>query len=234
MAKFGKKINARLLRRRGMMLTEIAQKLSVSKSTISLWCRDIQLSVSVLRQMEKRTRNKHILAQRSGAESNKRLRLLRVEDAETWARNQILRCSTRDVLLAGIGLYWGEGSKGRKLNFSNSDPKLLSFIKQWFEVCLDVKSQDFLVRVSINESHRDRYEKVQRHWQHILRLPSRQFYRPTFLKTRQKKVYENRETYYGVLSLRVRNSTNLQYRILGLIKAMVPAGVAQVVRAAHS
>lgn len=158
----------------------------------------------------------------------------RVAEAENWAREKIFHLSQRDILLVGTGLYWGEGSKGRKLNFANSNPAVLKVIKRWFTEVLLVPSKNFLVRVSIHESHRDRYMKVQKFWERVLKLPARQFYKPTFLRTIQKKVYENRETYYGVVSLRIRKSTTLQYRILGLIKAVEDAGVAQVVRAAHS
>ena len=141
--------------------------------------------------------------------------------------------SVRDALLLGIGLYWGEGAKGRKLSFSNSNPDMLVFMVIWFKL-LGVSSNDFLVRVYINESHRDRHRKVRNFWIKTLGIPVEQFYEPTFIKASLRKVYENRETYYGVVALRIRRSTILQDRILGLIKSVNTADVAQLVRAQHS
>ncbi len=58
------------------------------------------------------------------------------------------------------------------------------------------------------------------YWSDLLELPIEQFGNPVLLKMKQKKVYENYDEYYGVLSLKVRKSSDLKYRILGLIDAM--------------
>jgi hypothetical protein len=225
---------AQALRKEGLTLREIAETLNVSKHTVGSWCKNIELSASAMKELERRIGDGRMKGRLIGAALNKSNREKRVQGAEKWAEEELGQMSTRDILVAGIGLYWGEGAKARTLNFTNSDPKLLVFIKSWFQEALGVKQEDFLVRVCINESHRDRYEEVQRFWVRTLQLPASQFYKPTFIKTRLKKVYENRKTYYGVISLRIRKSTDLQYRILGLIKALSNAGVAQVVRASHS
>ena len=227
MAKFHKKIQARLLRKNGQTLLEIAAKLDISKSTASNWCNDVVLTSVVKLQMQKRTKNRSLRSQLAGAATNRNRRLERVTQAESWAKQQVASLSRRDLLMTGIGLYWGEGSKDRKISFGNTDPFIVLFIKEWFEKIFGIPSTDFLIRVYINGTHKDRYPKVQKFWQDILKLPHNQFYSPTYTKAKHLKVYENRETYYGVLSLRVRNSTEIQYRILGLIKAVANAGVVQ-------
>ncbi len=45
------------------------------------------------------------------------------------------------------------------------------------------------------------------------------------IEAHRQKVYENYDTYYGVLHLKVRRSANLKYRILGLIDAMKKASI---------
>lgn len=235
MAKLEKKAEAIRLRKAGFSCIEIAKRLQISSSTASVWCREVQLSENEIQKLVLRTRDARSRGRLIGARMNREARELRVEEAEKWAKDLVgTELSSRDMLLLGIGLYWGEGTKGRKLSFANSNPEMLVFVKMWFELMLGVVSTDFLVRVYINESHRDRYTTVKRFWIKTLGLSPSQFYKPTFLKTRLQKVYENRETYYGVIALRIRKSANLQNRILGLVKAIRNAEVAQVVRASHS
>ncbi len=234
MAKLERKEEALRLRREGWLLPEIAATLEISKSTAGIWCREIELSERSRGLLCSRADSRQMKGRLIGAEMNRRKREERVQTSEEWARDQIGELTTRELLFTGIGLYWGEGAKDRKLNFTNSDPALLTFMKAWFMQVLEVDPKDFLIRVTMNESHHDRYEQVERFWRKRLGIPKSQFYRPTFVKTPHKKVYENRETYYGVVSLRIRKSTDLQYKILGLIKAAGNADVAQLVRASHS
>lgn len=228
MAKLQVKVKAIGLRRSGLSCIEIAEQLNISKETVSIWCRDIQLSSEEVELFIAKRRDARNRGRLMGANTNRELREQRVREAEQWAKGIIGNSlSERDVLLTGIGLYWGEGAKGRKLTFTNSSPDILFFIKKWFELVLAVPPEDFLVRVYINEAHRERYATVKSFWMERLSLPGEQFYEPTFLKTRLRKVYENHETYYGVVALRIRKSTALQNKILGLVRAVNNAGVAQ-------
>ncbi len=67
----------------------------------------------------------------------------------------------RDLLVAGISLYWGEGVKSPKsaLVFVNSDPDTILFMYKWFHEIFDIKKDDFMPRVFINEMHKSRIKK---------------------------------------------------------------------------
>lgn len=129
------------------------------------------------------------------------------------------RVTKRDLLLAGIGLYWGEGAKKSTTALINSDPRLIIFALNWFKV-LGVKDEDFRPQIFISETHRSRAGKLLRFWADTLGLPESQFGNIIFLKRENKKIYDNHDSYYGVLTLRVRRSTELKYRIFGLIEAL--------------
>ena len=222
MAKFEKRIQALKLRRLGKSIGSIAQELGVSKSTSSHWCMGIKLTKQ---QKETLTRNA-IKAGSSGrlvgAEMNKRKKQERIEIHDRTGLTKIGKITSRELLIAGIALYWAEGSKTDRsqLSLVNSDPILIYFMYQWFQKIFNIPKKDFLPRVSINEIHRPRIEKVTRFWAQLLKLPLSQFRNTSFIKAKQKKVYENYDLYYGVLSLRIRKSTDLKYQIRGLIKAL--------------
>ena len=142
----------------------------------------------------------------------------------------------RDRYLLGVGLYWGEGVKSRsgRTSIVNSDPAAILFSMMWLRECLGVKKEDFNPYIYISEVHASRGKVIIRFWGKLLGLPMSRF-KLIVLKGRPKKVYENHNSYYGVCALQVLKSTNLKYRILGLIKACKEnTGVAQLVGAQHS
>lgn len=138
------------------------------------------------------------------------------------AKKQLNRISDRDLLVAGVALYWGEGSKSDKsqLAFVNSDPEAIKFMFCWFKKIMHIKNEEFMPRIFINNIHKNRIKKVLKFWSKLLNLPEGQFGNPVFLGGRPKKVYENHDNYYGVLSLKIRKSSKIKYHVLGFIEAL--------------
>jgi hypothetical protein len=236
MAKSLQRLQALKLRRQGKSIKKIAQQLDVSRASASTWCRDITLTTA---QRERLTRNQIKAGHKGrmiGAEMNRLKKMEDVKRQEQYAREMIGKLSDRDILLLGTALYWGEGVKASNsaLAVVNSDPAVILFASRWFSQ-LGV-SQDMLhPAIYISESHRHRRRALLQFWATILKIPESQFAKPVFLRGRPKKIYENHNSYYGVLALRVRRGASMKYRILGLIKACKEsAGVAQLVRASHS
>ena len=132
------------------------------------------------------------------------------------------KVSERDLLLAGLGIYWGEGVKADKsaLAIVNSDPHIIKFMYKWFRKIFKVKKCDFVPQIFVNEIHKTRSRKILTFWSNTLNLPKEQFKNIVFLKMNNKKVYENYDSYYGVLALRIRKSTDLKYRILALLESL--------------
>lgn len=229
MAKSEARLRALKMRRRGKSIGWIAKRLGVSKGSTSIWCRDVVLTQ---RQQDRLIKDRIDAGHRGriiGAEANKRKRLQNIETQEKIARGMIGSITSRDTLMLGIALYLGEGTKsdGSTLAITNSDAETILLARNWFEQ-LGVTRDMFRPQVLISESHRDRWSTVLKFWSRYLGIPKDQFANPVFLQGRPKKVYENHNSYYGVLALRVRKGKTLKYRILALIQACKRnAGVAQ-------
>ena len=220
MAKFEKKIEAHKLRRKGKSIKSIAEELGVAKSTASLWCREVTLTKT---QSERLTKNQIAAGHRGrmiGAEMNRQKKIKNIEKQEKEANRLVGTLSHRDKLMLGIGLYWGEGVKSGSscASLVNSDPDILLVMIEWFEQ-LGVKRSDLRPYVYISEIHRSRESRILAHWSKTLRIPMTQFKNIIFLKNRPKKVYDNHGDYFGVVALRVRKSTSLKYKILGMVEA---------------
>jgi len=217
-----KKERAFELRREGRSLGFIAEQLKVSKSSVSLWCKDILLTAEQQDRLEKNQINARLKGQLIGAEINKRKKIEVIEFYKKQGVERIGLITKRDLLVIGTSLYWAEGSKkDGKLAFVNSDPFMILLMCRWFREIQKVSKEDFMPRIFINEMHRPRAAKILSFWSKLLKLPMTQFGNITFLKMRQKKTYSNYDKYYGILSLRVRNSSRLKYQLLGLINGVV-------------
>ena len=220
MAKTDEKIHALKLRRRGMSINAIATQLDVSKGSVSIWCRDLHLTVS---QRNKLTRAQIKAGHKGrimGAESNRRKKIENISEQEAVAIKIVGKMSSRDKLMLGIGLYWGEGVKSGASGTAlvNSDPSVILFARDWFEQ-LGVQRCDFNPYIYISEIHKPREQIILTFWSDLLSIPKGQFNRVIFLKGRPKKKYGNHDSYYGVLALRVARGTTLRYKIMGLIQA---------------
>ncbi|MEA2715344.1 MAG: hypothetical protein QOG91_372 [Candidatus Parcubacteria bacterium] len=171
-----------------------------------------------------------------GAQVNKDKKIASQFAAAVWAKNIVPTITERDRLMTGIALYWAEGSKSPRTTgfvFVNSDPIMIKFMHDWLIGIVLIPKESIVAQVSINEIHRYRIETVLNFWSHLLDLPRNKFSNTSFIKSRQKKIHENHEIYYGVLRLSVSRSTFLKYKVLQMIE-ILKANVAQVVRAGVS
>jgi hypothetical protein len=220
MAKSVERLRAIELRRTGMSVKEISKNIQIAASTVSGWLKDIELSPEQRKTLYARQIAAGHRGRMIGAEKNRQKKIQTIEAARAIGINAISALTQRELLLVGLGIYWGEGSKSGTLSFINSDPTMVLLIKKWFECSFQVSTNDFIARVFINEIHRGRELKVITFWSTVLSIPVDQFRKTTFIKSVQKKRYENHEDYHGLLSLRIRRSSNLKYTILGLIEGI--------------
>jgi transposase len=98
--KLSERQQARQLRRAGLPPAEIASRLGVSKSSVSLWVREVSFD-PLPRPPPGRRRAPNALQRRRQAE---------IERLVEEGRERIGRLSEREFLVAGVALYAGEGS----------------------------------------------------------------------------------------------------------------------------
>jgi len=213
------------MRQRGESVTHIASKLGVSKSTVSLWVRDIILNVE---QLENLRKNSILGLERAGllgALKQKNARLERIRKYEQLGIERLQGLTKREFLIAGLALYWGEGTKkALKLRFCNSDPKLINFMIRWVRECFKVQRQDLVLTVGINEIHRNREKIVKEYWSDMTKIALFQFRKTSFKKAKLEKIYSNFNEHYGTLTVDVLKPARYYYKILGLIEGLSKAG----------
>ena len=133
----------------------------------------------------------------------------------------------RDLLTVGTALYWAEGGKTDHFSFTNSDVEMIKMMIEFLERVLKVERNRFVLRLSVNEVYEGDVPKMIKHWSKELNISKASFRKTSIIKVHNKKKYGHRGKYNGILTLRITKSTDIKYLVLGLIKALKHAGVAQ-------
>lgn len=221
MAKSKLKLKAHSLRKQGKSIREIVSALGIPLSTVSYWCRDIRLTKRQQEKLTARQESRSYAGRLKAVERLKRERIENTRQLKNKGVKEIGKLSDKEIFLAGIGLYWGEGYRSHeKIGFTSKDEKIVKFIIVWFKKFLNAKTSDFILRVSINNTRKNRVKKVERYWSLITGIPLNQFTKPSFIKTKQKKIYSKPEDYYGTLRITIRRSTNIHRKFMGWIDGL--------------
>ncbi|MEZ5141070.1 MAG: helix-turn-helix domain-containing protein [Acidimicrobiales bacterium] len=110
---------ARSLRAEAWTLAEIAAELGVSKSSVSVWVRDVEFEPRPRRTARRRAPNRLQIAKQAEIEAC-RVGLERIGSL-----------SDRDLLIAGTALYAGEGAKRRVRRLHQRDPAMIVLFCVW-------------------------------------------------------------------------------------------------------
>ena len=166
---------ARDLRAEGWPYNDIAAELGVSKSSVSLWCRDVEPDEAAWAARASANRN-------FGARNRtpNRLQLAKAAEIETCralAASLIGELSSRDRFVAGIALYAGEGAKTEgAVKFANSDPRMIRFFVSWLLEFFEIDEARLRLRLYLHEGLD--LDEAERFWSAVTGIPNSQFVKP--------------------------------------------------------
>lgn len=211
------KLKARSLRKNGLSIGEIQKRLRVSRSSASIWVRDIRLT---RKQLEKLYLNKKTGALRGSiiAAMNKiRKREKLTKKLIQEGKKEVGRLSKRDKFITGVVMYFAEGSKGDdSVSFSNSDPRAIKFMVNWFRVICKVPEKKFRCSLYIHDNLNE--EKAKKYWSRLIKIPLSQFRKSYIVKNNPRRLRKVKHK-YGVFRLTISN-VNLHRKIMGWIEGL--------------
>lgn len=157
---------ARDMRARNMTLQHIADELGVSKSSVSLWVRDVSFTPSKRRTGPQRRPHPFHEA-----------KLAQIAALNAEGIERIGTLSDAAFLAAGVALYAGEGSKGDgAVRFANSDPSMVRFFCAWFRRFFEIDEARLRARVYLHRGLD--LEAATAHWSAVTSIPVDQFNAP--------------------------------------------------------
>ncbi|MGH9229707.1 MAG: hypothetical protein ACRD07_13470, partial [Acidimicrobiales bacterium] len=121
--KVAERERARDLRAQAWTINEIVAELGVSKSSVSIWVRDVEFDEAARAARAGAHRNRG--ARKRRPHRQRKEKLAQIERLMMEGRQRIGWVSDRDLLIAGTALYAGEGGKtDGGVSFANSDPRM--------------------------------------------------------------------------------------------------------------
>jgi len=202
----------RLRREQGASVKELAKLLGVSRSSISLWVRDIELTDAQRSALRRRMGGRI-----DGSRANAVSALKRRREAQEAGRAATQRA---DLLhAAGCMLYWAEGSRNRNsIHFVNSDPAMILFFARFLRVCFEVSDEKIRVRCNLFAEGPAHQREVEQFWLELLGLPQTCLCRSAVnVYSKYSKKKRRNKLPYGTCRLAVHD-TQLVQHIYGAIQ----------------
>ena len=199
------------LRRLGLTYSEIREVIPVPKSTLSNWCHGISLTDTQVDAIRLRSHSPAGVPR-----DTQRKRRAEIEQIRLSAASAASGLIDDALFVAGVALYWAEGSKSRNdLAISNTDPFVLTLFVGWVRSYLD---EDAEFRLSLHLHDGNDEAMAQAYWRGALDLPSAEFTK-SFVKPPGTGHRKN-QLAHGVCRVRVCRSADHWHRTMEWIQHM--------------
>lgn len=209
-----KRIRALELRKQEMSYSQIKSELNVSKSTLSLWLRDLPLTHKRIQELRGSNEGR-IEKYRATRRKTRDKRYVEVYEREL---KHLFPLSERERYIAGLFLYWGEGGKTRpfELSLGNTNPQLVKFFLHWAIEHLDIPKSKIKARLQL---YADMYiDSEIKYWSKVLGLPVKNFRKP-YIKATTLRGLTFKGFGHGTCDLRISHRDSTEKVLMG-IKAL--------------
>lgn len=202
---------ARELRAQSWTLQEIAVELGVSKSSASVWVRDVDF-VPKPRSRGNRVTKPHPAHLRKLAE---------IEEMNRWGTEQIGELSDKEFLVAGAALYWGEGHKtDGEAALANTDPDAIRLFVAWMRQFFDIEESRWRGSTYLHQGLD--LDAAQQHWAQVSGIPVSQFHAP--YRAVPDATIRLTKHEYGCFTARY-GSARVHRAVMGVVRALVSSSV---------
>lgn len=203
------------LRKQGKTYNEIIETLKVPKGTLSDWLSDYPLTDKQLEILAKNIRKRRLLAIERTIVVKHNKRQKRLEETYKKQKIDLLPLSKKELLVAGLFLYWGEGKKAitSSLSLNNTDPDVVKFYHHWLVKILNVPEEK--IRVALHVYKDMNIEETIDYWSGELVIPKSQFVKP-YVKESLRSNINQKGFGHGTCGLYINNQKLKEQVILGI------------------
>jgi hypothetical protein len=197
---------ARVLRAQNRTLADIARTLGVSKSSVSIWVRDVPFTPTLrLRGPHRHPHPAH------------EAKLRQIEELNQSGLERIGALRDEALFVAGVALYAGEGSKtDGEVRFSNSDPAMVRLFCAWFRRFFDVDEKRLRGRLYLHEGLD--LTATEAFWSALANIPTDQFHKP-YRAVADPSIRRNKHE-HGCFSVGY-GCSRTHREVMGLVRALL-------------
>jgi hypothetical protein len=159
-----------------MSVREVAVAVGVSRSTASLWLRDVPLTDDQKRALH--ARNPAYQTEQRGSRANAEKARERRRAYQAEGRLRARECDR--LYVAGCMLYWAEGANSRNVvRFTNSEPAMVRFFAEFLRSYFGVRPERMRVWCNLHADHGERQREVEDFWLAVVGAPRRCLHKST-------------------------------------------------------
>lgn len=210
------------LLKEGYSYNDIKSKLKVAKSTLNSWF--TQLSEEEKNKIRSfRVKNWRKSVKKYQTEKHHQT-LAKERESQDKAAKKVGHLTKRELFLTGTALYWAEGTKTNRwqLQFSNSDPKMISLIMRFLREICGVNEEQFYLQMILHQNIKEK--TALNYWSKITKIPKGQFKKACYTLSKSSQKIRNRNRLpFGTLQIRILNK-NLTHQVYGFINGLKQAG----------
>lgn len=209
------KQKAREMRKQGHSMNDISKTLGVSKGSVSLWTKDINLTDKQVKVLWDFNRNPNFKNANDIKSKNAR------EKRHQFQLEGRKKAKEKDWLhSAGCMLYWAEGWKSNNRNtikFSNSDIYMLKLFIKFLNVCFDIPTDSIKWKINCYTNNGFNVDEIKSYWINELGLSEDNLGKVQINKVSKSSKRKRNTLNYGTVHL-VINSTKIIQHIYGAIQ----------------
>ena len=205
---------ALILRKQKKSYSQIKSILGVSKSTLSEWLRAYPLTREEINNLRA---NSEIRIEKYRQTMRKK-REIRLNTYYQFEYKRYLPFTPKELLVAGLFLYWGEGNKADRntLSINNTDPSLIKFALFWMVKALRIPKNEIHVYIHLYSDMN--IKKELSYWSKELSIPLKQFVKP-YIKNSKRSEIDQKGFGHGTCGIRIHD-TVIKEHILMALKAI--------------
>lgn len=205
-AKVLEKERAIELRKNGHSYKDILLKVSVAKSTISSWLKDLPITPEEKKLLKERVNANISRGRIKSATANRRNRLEREKKLFEFAKTEFQKLKHDSLFLIGVALYWAEGAKkSSTFQFMNSDPSMINLMILWCRKFLSEVKNNIYLRLYLHKIYAN--ERCEEYWSNVTGIPLSKFkktiYKPSGLGIKKRPMYK------GCMRIEITKGMNL-------------------------
>jgi hypothetical protein len=200
------KFDAVEMRKAGYSYNLIAEKVDVSKSTLSIWLAQIPYTPNeeVIKRVGK--------ARSAASETKHKQKLASYKLAKDLAINDVGKYTKRDLFILGLALYIGEGEKNDNVGIINADPRIIKKTIVWLQKFYNVPKENFTLAIHLYPDNNRRTSLE--YWSKQTGIPLKQFGKTQVDRRQNKSLGKRSKLPHGTAHLRVRAFGNKQLGVL--------------------
>ncbi len=194
----------------GFSYREISDKYGISKSTASLWLKDVKVSGKGKKRLSLLSDDGRKKAANTNKEKAKKRFLEVLENCSVLTSKH--RKNHEDLKIYLALLYWGEGAKtGRRMMFINSDPEMIKTFLYLLRKSFLVDENKFRAVLHLHDYHKD-YEMLE-YWSAFTKISKNRI----SIHRKENTGKQKKDNHRGCISIRY-GDVRIMDEILEIVK----------------